>query len=212
MLWFGFDHDDPALKENLAAAGAARWSVHQPRMGLAAWTNFLAGEIENTCLASNPDHEDGDACDTPYLASIGDDMVPVTPGWDRMLIEAQEKIGGGFSYPNDRRRADIPEACVIDARIVRALGWMCQPTLGHWFVDAVWRDLGQAVNRLIYRGDVIVEHRPPNVAGSGAAPDATYAEAAAGFAADMAAYQKWRLKGLRSDVETVRACLANETA
>jgi hypothetical protein len=197
-LCFGFDNDDPCKTDNILATGEGMFSTGS-RAGLAKWTNRL---IVPYLLREHP---------PAYFASIGDDMVPVTPGWDRLLIEAQEKIGGGFSYPNDRRRADIPEAVVVDARVVRALGWMCLPALGHWFVDSVWRDLGQFTNRLIYCGAVIVEHRHPNVKGSGAAPDATYSDAAAGFAADMAAYQKWRLKGMRADVEAVRECLASPT-
>ena len=38
-------------------------------------------------------------------------------------------------------------------------------------------------------------------------PDATYVQAATGFADDMAAYQKWRMKRMRADIETVRECL-----
>jgi len=195
VLHFGFDEDDPELAASEKAAFAGRMIFRQPsilvtvkpRMGLAAWTNELAAHHTHA----------------PYLASIGDDMVPVTPGWDRLLIEAQADIGGGITYPNDKRRADIPEAVVIDARIVKALGWMCEPTLGHWYVDAVWRDLGAGMNRLAYRGDVVVEHRHPNVPG-GDPPDQTYSDAATGFAADLAAYQKWRLRRMRADIATAR--------
>jgi len=139
---------------------------------------------------------------------MGDDMVPVTDGWDEKLIDANEQIGGGITYPDDRRRKDIPELFILDRRITDALGWMCQPSLGHWFVDSVWRDIGQALGRLVYCGYVTVEHRHPNVPGSGAAPDATYSQAAEGFAGDLAAYQKWRLKQMRADIETVREALA----
>ena len=187
ILSFGFDEDDPHLTVNLAMTSGHAVAVVRPRMGLGAWTNELAGHHTHA----------------PYLASIGDDMVPVTPGWDRLLIEAQRDLGGGITYPNDKRRADIPEAVVIDARIVKALGWMCEPTLGHWYVDAVWRDLGAGMNRLAYRGDVVVEHRHPNVPG-GDPPDQTYSDAAGGFAADLAAYQKWRLRRMRADIATAR--------
>ena len=111
-----------------------------------------------------------------------------------------------MAYPNDLRRGDIPEAVVIGTPLVRALGWMCEPSLSHWFVDAVWRDLGALTGCLKYCPDVLVEHRHPSMPG-GDPPDATYVQAATGFADDMAAYQKWRMKRMRADVETVRECL-----
>ena len=193
LIHFGFDDDDPCFCDNLKAADGCLTSV-EPRMGLAAWTNHLA--------ALHPG--------APYYASIGDDMVPETDGWDVRLIDACKDMGGGFAYPDDKRRNDIPEAVVMSGEIVEALGWMALPALGHWFIDAVWRDLGAgAGHRLRYCPSVVVRHRHPNV-DPGTRPDATYAEASRGFAADMAAYQKWRLagNGMRRDTETVRRCLA----
>jgi hypothetical protein len=188
ILHFGFDEDDDALGANLTAADGMLATV-RPRMGLAHWTNYLSALHE----------------DTGWQASIGDDMVPVTDGWDERLCEAASP---GMAYPNDRRRDDIPEAIVISAPVVRALGWFCEPSLSHWFVDAVWRDIGALAGCLRYLPDVVVEHRHPNVPGSGARSDATYNDAAAGFSKDMAAYQKWRMKRMRADVETVRECLS----
>lgn len=187
IVHFGFDEDDPRLLENVAAAeGLTEISV-RPRMGLAAWTNELA--------AAHPDAE--------WLCSIGDDMVPVTEGWDKQLCDA---AAPGIAYPNDKRRDDIPECAVISRSIVDALGWYCEPTLEHWFIDSVWADLGRLAGCLSYLPEVIVEHRHPNVPG-GDPHDATYQDAAAGFAADMAAYQKWRMRRMRQDVAKVRECL-----
>ena len=188
ILHFGFDTDDPAYTANITAADGALVTVRS-RMGLAHWTNALSALHE----------------DTRWQASIGDDMVPLTDGWDERLCEAAGTAG--MAYPDDRRRADIPEAIVISTSLVRALGWFCEPTLHHWYIDSVWADLGRAAGRLRFLPDVVVEHRHPNVPGSGARPDATYSDAAAGFAADLAAYQKWRLKRMRADIETVRECL-----
>ena len=189
VLSFGFDEDDDQLAANLAETSGYSLSTVRPRMGLAHWTNYLSAKHENA----------------RWQASIGDDMVPLTDGWDERLCEAAGPAG--MAYPDDRRRADIPEAVVISTSLVRALGWCCEPTLHHWYIDSVWADLGRAAGCLRFLPDVVVEHRHPNVPGSGARPDATYSEAAAGFAADLAAYQKWRLKRMRADIETVRECL-----
>lgn len=190
VLHFGFDRDDPRLVDNLAATGGHPYSVRE-RMGLGAWTNELASLNMHV----------------PYLGSMGDDMVPVTPGWDRLLIDACGPCG--MTYPNDRRRHDIPEMIVIDTRIVAALGWMCHPQIEHWYTDNVWADLGRSAGCLTYLPDVIVEHRHPNVPG-GDPPDLTYTEAAGKFSRDLSAYQRWRFSGqMRTDIATVRECLKN---
>jgi len=186
VLHFGFDNDDPYLTDNIMAAGPCLFTTAD-RMHLAAWTNHLAGYH-------------GEA---RYLASMGDDMVPVTPGWDRLLIREQEVIGGGFTYPDDGRRNDIPEMCVIDTRITEALGWMCEPHLTHWYVDNVWRDLGTGAGCLSYLPDVTVRHLHPNVPG-GDKPDRTYNDAAESYDSDLAAYQRWRLYRMARDIRTVR--------
>ena len=80
----------------------------------------------------------------PFLASLGDDMVPRTPGWDAALIRAINDMGGtGIAYPWDGTREDIPEAVVMSSDIVQVLGWMCMPDLAHWYPDNCWADLGR---------------------------------------------------------------------
>jgi hypothetical protein len=194
-LHFAFDEDDPRLKESIAATGGHRHIIG-PRTGLAAGTNDLAARHLKP----------GDAL---ALASIGDDMLPVTHGWDSALLEALPP-GGGFCYPNDRRRADIPEAVVISQRLVAALGWMAHPSMHHWFIDNVWADLGRAAGCLAYLPEVVVEHLHPTVRPDAARPDQTYDDAAGWFHRDLAAYQRWRLTGLARDTATVTA--ARQTA
>jgi len=191
MLHFGFDEDDPRLDQNLKANGRHFVTV-RPRMGLAAWTNALAREYTETLPEFRP----------RALASIGDDMVPVTPGWDRLLLEALP-AAGGFAYPDDERRDDIPEAVVISTAIVEALGWMALPQCQHWFIDNAWADLGRAAGCLRYCPDITVKHMHPNVHG-GDPPDATYHDAAGSYDADLAAYQRWRLHRMRGDAALVR--------
>lgn len=190
VLAFGFDEDDPAYVENLKAADGCLTSI-RPRLGLAAWTNELASLH----------------MDAAHLASIGDDMVPVTDGWDEKLIAACGQTG--MAYPNDGRRDDIPEAIVMTTDIVGALGWMCPPGLEHWYIDNVWSDIGRGAGCITYLPDVVVKHRHPNVPG-GDKPDQTYWDASPKMAADMAAYQRWRLAkdGMRADVAKVRALCA----
>jgi len=94
-----------------------------PRKGLAAWTNEIAARR---------------AAEYPFLASFGDDHLPKTAHWDYFLVRAVEHMGGtGFSYPWDGTREDVPQAVVMSSGIVKALGWMCEPSLQHYYVDNV---------------------------------------------------------------------------
>lgn len=84
-LVFALDNDDEPSAEAAAALGIYR--VTGPRNHLAGWTNVVARH-----------------CTKEYrvLASLGDDHVPRTPGWDRLLLEAIGVMGGtGFAYGND---------------------------------------------------------------------------------------------------------------
>jgi hypothetical protein len=187
VLHFGFDADDPALDANMAAAPLPDVrATERHRMGLTEWTNHLALDH----MAS------------PYLASVGDDMTPQTDGWDEQLITEIEHMGAGFAYPNDWRRDDIPEAVIVSTPIVADLGWFALPVLHHWFIDNVWADLGRGAGCLAYCPTVHVPHWHPNVTGGPA--DATYYEAAPHFAADQAAYRKWKLYQMPKDVAMVR--------
>jgi len=188
---FGFDNDDPDLQKSIGAAHSAQVPVivvTGPRKGLGAWTNELALEF---------------AGDYTALASFGDDHVPQTHGWDKLLLGAIDGMGGtGIAYPNDGIRDDIGEAWVMSADIVRALGWMCEPALKHWWVDEVITVIGREADCLAYLPDVTVRHNHP-AAGRGQF-DATYWEAFEGVAADKKAYETWRAERMAADVATVR--------
>jgi hypothetical protein len=207
VIHFGLDDDDDATEASRKAAGG--WPCETgPRTGLAPWTNTLAALH----------------MDAPYLCSVGDDMVPETDGWDEQLVAVIAKMGGGFAYPNNQRFTSTPEACVMDTRIVAALGWMALPGADHWFIDNTWADLGRddsgREDLLACLPDVIVRHLHCNVEG-GDAPDPTYWDAAKRFEADMRAYQRWRLGGktpdgrrwgMAADRATVRAACSGPAA
>jgi hypothetical protein len=201
------DNDDPdahpytgygAVEQEFRDSGRVRW-VKGPRNNLSGWTNRVAMALWTQYEA---------------LASLGDDHLPRTEGWDRELLSELERMGGGFAYGNDLLQEHrLPTAVMVSSKIVGALGWLCPPALQHYFVDNVWRFLGTETQRLAYRQDIIIEHMHP---GAGKADfDATYMDpgAEAGFAPtnhpDYPAWLAWVNGPAKEDVETVRrACAA----
>ena len=180
------DDDDPELgryRYVMKQAGAEGDVLTVgPRKGLCAWTNEIAAlQAERY----------------PFLASFGDDHVPYTPGWDRALIRGIVDQGGtGFTYPWDGTREDIPEAVVLSSDIVQALGWMCEPSLSHWYVDNVWADLGRGAGCIRHLRAVKVEH-----AWKG---DQTSRESSESLTADRDAYYAWRRsERMQQDIDTV---------
>lgn len=187
------DDDDPARDAYLAQASSTVHIAVGPRRSLAGWTN--AGAL----AAANSGAQ--------YLASLGDDHLPRTRGWDRMLVDAILRLEGpGFAYGNDLYQgAALPTAWVASAEVVRALGWMMLPTCQHMYVDTAVLALGRAADRIAYVPEVVIEHRHP-LAGK-ALWDASYRETNAGarYAVDKAAYDAWRANGLAADAAAVRA-------
>lgn len=193
----GLDDDDPTdyLETMLGYDGGDVVVYRGGRRSLAGWTNHLAAQALE---APSPPR---------YLASLGDDHRPRTPGWDLKLIEALEQLDGpGFAYGNDLLQGKaMPTAWVASAEAVRALGWMMLPACQHMYVDTAILALGEAAGRIAYRPDVVIEHLHP-LAGK-ADWDQSYCETNTDerYAADRAAFESWRLQQMFSDAARVAA-------
>jgi hypothetical protein len=194
QIWAGIDYDD---ESNYPApyVDAALVVYQGERRSLSAWTNYLA---EQALAYPDP---------PKYLASLGDDHRPRTPGWDQKLIGAIEALGGpGIAYGNDLLQGEkLPTAWVVSAEIVRAVGWMMLPACEHMYVDTAVLALGQASGRIVYRPDVIIEHLHP--AAGKADWDQSYRASNADerFAKDGEAFTRWQREGgLAADVEKLR--------
>lgn len=166
--------DDAGADGDVLEVGSAK--------GLCAWTNEVAVRKAGSY---------------PSLASLGDDMIPRTPGWDRALIRGIADMGGtGFTYPFDGVRQDIPEAVVMSSDIVTALGWMCLPDVAHWFCDDAWAALGKGAGCIRHLRAIAVDHvRGP--------ADPTSAGNGKSFEADRDAYWAWRHSRAADDIKTI---------
>lgn len=211
QLMFCLDDDDPALGQyklliNAEAAMHTRFPVSWqagPRQHLAGWTNQVAVRLAGQFEA---------------LISLGDDHRPETPGWDRELLDAVRRMGGGWAYGDDGVphqsappgwvTSRLPTAFLVSSRIVAGLGWMLGPPgCEHMFVDAAARDLALAAStaerpRLAYLPDVKVRHDHWT---TGRSPhDQTYASGQACWPGDQAVFDAWSAGPITVDAETVR--------
>ena len=148
LLVLGVDRDDPDLPAYRQLSARDTTVVPGERRHLTGWTNLLA----NSVIYGGQQAQ--------WLASLGDDHLPRTPGWDEKLIGAIQAMDGpGWAYGDDLlRHEDIPTAWVQSAELVKALGWMMLPACHHLGVDLAVRDLGRAAGRIAYEPTVVVEH------------------------------------------------------
>ncbi len=123
---------------------------------------------------------------------MGDDHRPRTKGWDRKVMAALAEMGTGLVYGNDLfQREALPTAVVMTSDIIRTLGYMVPPKLIHLFMDNYWLGLGQALGRIRYLDDVVIEHLHPLA--KTAEWDDGYRErnSQAMYARDHAAFMQW---------------------
>lgn len=146
--------------------------------------------------------------DVDAVGFISDSHLPVTPGWDLLLMEA---IAGrpGVAYPDDLFQGEkLPTCPVITASLIRHLGYLSPPGLTHLYIDDFWRELGLGAGNLTYRPDVIVEHLHP-MAGKAVWDDQWAANNSAGqYTADHAAFQAFLEGQWPADLARLRTHLA----
>lgn len=139
------------------------------------------------------------------LGFMGDDHRPRTHGWDATYITALRGLGTGVVYGDDLIMGEqIPTQVAMTSDIVLATGHFVPDGMIHLWLDNVWKSLGEALGKLQYLPQVIVEHMHP-IAGKGEW-DASYIEnnADAVFDADHARYLWWRENELPLWVEQIR--------
>jgi hypothetical protein len=94
-----------------------------------------------------------------WYGFLADDLLPKTPNWDLKVIE----VAGtkNISYPNDlgkKRKRDLPTHPCVGGDLVRAIGWFGFPATYHFYLDTIYRYIGQNLNNIYRLEDVIVEH------------------------------------------------------
>ena len=162
-----------------------------PRMGMNGTLNYVA-----TKYADQYD----------YIAFMGDDHRIRTKDWDKDLVESISGFENGVAYGNDLLQGSkLPTAVLMDARIVRKLGYMAPPKQRHLYLDDFWKTLGTALDTLRYNPGVIIEHL--HFTNGKADSDALYQEvnAPALYEKDRVAYEEYVRNDLPNDLAKLRA-------
>ncbi|MEO3856206.1 hypothetical protein [Acrocarpospora sp. B8E8] len=193
-LLVAVDQDDPALfdYQDVCNERGIHWEV--------GGRLRLVGTLNAVARAHAPDYF--------ALAFIGDDHRPRTARWNERIVSALREMGTGIVYGDDLVWGpDLPTAAAMTSDIVQTLGWMAPPCLEHLWVDNAWKELGQAVDRLRYLPDVVIEHMHPIV--GKAAQDERYDDVNSPrvVGRDSAAYEQWKANDLPRDAEKLRALL-----
>jgi hypothetical protein len=127
-----------------------------------------------------------------YVGWVADDMRFRTPGWDRIVVGALDRMRGGVVFGNDMQSpGSKPSHVFLSAEIVRALGWLHHPGMVSTFGDDVWEHIGRGLGKYRYLPEIVVEH--------------LYAEKdnIDAFLQDMEVFQAW----VREDAEDqIAAC------
>jgi len=140
--------------------------------------------------------------DEPWYGILNDDHLPVTPGWEKSIIEAAGKIS--MAWPDDNYGKRI-SAHVKGGDLCRGLGWFVCPDMSHYFLDDADELLAKAVGGR-YLPEVMVSHEHCN---AGRAPmDKTYRERP-NWAADKQAFESWKIAvwpGIKNRLQQLYFC------
>lgn len=193
-LVFAVDEDDPtrfAYAEALNHYPATTVHYAPAPSNMVKTLNVIASSYQHEAYA---------------LGFMGDDHRPRTREWDRLYVEALQKLGTGIVYGDDLLQgARIPTQVAMTADIVRAVGHMAPPVLTHLYVDNYWKDLGQGAACIRYLPDVVVEHMHPVAGKAGWDEGHQRVNQPAMYEADGAAYRTYAAEHLAADVAKVRA-------
>lgn len=192
------DSDDPSIKEyNDILYGKYKFYIEQ-RRNVAQIHNFIVNE--------NPEYE--------YYMPINDDITFETDGWDNILADTIQKKGAGWgiSFPDDTTenwKHNLPTFGMMSGNIVKTIGHFYPLELKMFYGDNFLLDLGRAMGKLFYCGNVVVKHTPPGVASQAFVPDDIRNRPGIAKEENLA-YAKYIDTKLDSDIQKIFEAIINE--
>lgn len=95
--------------------------------------------------------------DMDWVGWLVDDLVPMTPGWDKTMISGIN--GQNIISCNDGARAPFRMcAPVISGDLLRAVGYIYAEGFWHTYMDDAWERLGRATDTWWVCMDVLLKH------------------------------------------------------
>jgi hypothetical protein len=92
-----------------------------------------------------------------YYGLVSDDCTPETPRWDVKLKEAAR---GKIAWPAEGiHNEKLPGFVFICGDIVRKMGFICPPSIKHWFTDNLWNAIQLKMGIGNYLPHVMLRHR-----------------------------------------------------
>lgn len=127
QVYLRLDKSDPKLDEYLKLEFPLTWNVdvgdRQP-----------LGELFNSIYVANPG--------LLWYGFLADDVVPETPLWDQVLIQAAANDGLAFGY--DGKHAEtFATHFVLGRDLVKEFGHLALPGLHRIYIDTVWNDIAK---------------------------------------------------------------------
>lgn len=196
------DDDDPRLNEYKTLMVARGYMLDEQLQFVVGPRLRMAGTLNSVAMSRvmRPG-----TVDTDIIGFMGDDHRPRTPHWDATVEDVFKQWPHSVVYGNDLLQGmNLPTQVFMSAGIIKTLGYMVPPGFTHLFLDNTWKAWGQAMSRLVYLHDTVIEHMHP-VAGK-AAWDARYEEVNAGqmYVDDEAAFKRYVAGSLHDDAEKLR--------
>jgi len=188
-LLFVVGTEDPRYEEYFDKI-PARHIIPFPKRGLVKALNHAVSE--------------GYAEEYEALGFMGDDHRPRTHGWDKSYLRSLREMRYGYVYGNDLLMGErIPTQVAISSSIIRALGFFAPPGFTHLNVDLTWKDMGEALGKLRYLEEVVVEHMHPAV--GKAVNDSGYQHVNSKMMVklDGIEYERWKRDDFRTQVHQV---------
>ena len=158
---------------------------------------FLTGKLNKTAEAFADTYR--------VLMWCADDHVFETPGWDRLMLDRLDEMGGhGWVYPDDKRRNDVPEIWMVSSDVVQALGWFANPALSHFYLDNSVAELGKRSGLIRWCPQAVIEHKHYSV-DRAVEHDEVYRTTEDLFGqSDLAAYKEWLGSVMGNEVAVLR--------
>ena len=146
-----------------------------------------------------------------WFGLLGDDCVPLTKGWNSLLLEKLDPwsiVSCNDSWQAPKR---LGNCWIMGGDLVRAMGGIFPGKLQHLFVDDIWEHVGRECGNWECRMDVMVRHA--HVLKGEAPADETHRKVygIAGdrtdgdWPGDAAEYKRWLAEDAEAVIDTVRA-------